>query len=143
MYLLATNIWLERLLDQARADDVRRLLEALPSDHFAISHFSLHSIGVILGRYRKRAGLDAFVRDLLVDGAAQLVTVPAELWPQITQAMDAYRLDFDDAYQYVAVRFTGADFVSFDDDFDRTDLQRLIPADVLARLTPPPPTTEL
>ena len=32
MYLLDTNIWLERLLDQDRADEVRQLLDKVPSD---------------------------------------------------------------------------------------------------------------
>jgi len=137
MYLVDTNIWLERLLDQARADEVRRFLNALPSDQFAISHFSLQSIGVILGRYGRRDDLVAFVRDLFIDGMTRVVTVPPEAFEQITIAMDAQRLDFDDAYQYVAVLQSGAELVSFDTDFDRTNMRRLTPAEVLASLAPP------
>lgn len=139
MYLIDTNIWLERLLSQARAEDVRRFLDAVPSDQLAISHFSLHSIGVILGRYSRREHLVQFVQDLFVDGMTQLVTVPPELFKQIAEVMDAQRLDFDDAYQYVAVRQSGADLVSFDTDFDHTDLRRLTPAELLAGFTPPEP----
>lgn len=45
MYLVDTNIWLERLLDQTRSDEVRQFLDATPSEHLFISDFSLHSIG--------------------------------------------------------------------------------------------------
>ena len=134
MYLLDTNIWLERLLEQARADDVRRLLEAVPSDQLLLAHFSLHSIAVILGRANQRDTLARFTRDLFVDGAVQLATVPPEAFADIVLVMAAQRLDFDDAYQYVVTRQYGAELVSFDRDFDHTDLLRLTPADVLARL---------
>ncbi len=60
MFLVDTNIWLELLLEQERAGEVRRFLDALPSDQLAISHFSLHSIGVILGRYGRRTALLQF-----------------------------------------------------------------------------------
>ena len=79
MLLVDTNIWLELLLEQDRADEVRRFLDGLPSDQIAISHFSLHSIGVILGRYGRRAALVQFVRDLFVVGMVELVTLPLGL----------------------------------------------------------------
>ena len=47
MYLLDTNIWLERLLDQERTEEVGQVLTQLPSDEIAITDFSFHSIGVI------------------------------------------------------------------------------------------------
>ena len=137
MLLVDTNIWLELLLEQDRADEVRRFLDGLPSDQIAISHFSLHSIGVILGRYGRRAALVQFVRDLFVVGMVELVTLPPGAFEHITGAMEVHGLDFDDAYQYVAVRQLGADLVSFDTDFDRTDLRRRTPAEALASLRPP------
>src|SRR5688500_310514 len=113
MFLVDTNIWLELLLDQDRADEVRRFLDALPSDQIVISHFSLHSIGIILGRYGRHAALVQFVRDLFVDGMVQLVSLPREAFEHITDAMEAYQLDFDDAYQYVAVRQSETELISF------------------------------
>ena len=68
MYLLDTNIWLERLLNQARAAEV----------------------------------------------------------------------NFYDAYQYVLAKRRHLTFVSFDTDFDRPDLPRHTPAQVLAALPPLP-----
>ncbi len=139
MYLVDTNIWLERLLAQARADEVRRLLDTVPSDQLLLSHFSLHSIGVILGRSHQHDTLQQFTRDLFLNGAVKLATVPPEAFDQIVAAMMNQRLDFDDAYQYVAARQAGAELVSFDADFDHTDLHRLTPVGVIARFQQPPP----
>ncbi len=50
MYLLDTNIWLERMLEQARSEEVERLLDQVSSDQLLITDFSLHSVGVILSR---------------------------------------------------------------------------------------------
>jgi predicted nucleic acid-binding protein len=135
MYLIDTNIWLERLLDQDRSDEVQRLLAALPSRHLALSHFSLHSISIVLGRYRRPDALMQFIDDLFITGDVHLVTVPPEWFGRIVDAMTSHHLDFDDAYQYVATRLIGGELVSFDADFDRSDLRRLTPATVLARLT--------
>ena len=50
MYLLDTNIWLERLLGQAQSVTVGQLLDRLSTDQMLMSDFTLHSLGVILNR---------------------------------------------------------------------------------------------
>ncbi|AKV66251.1 hypothetical protein VL20_1064 [Microcystis panniformis FACHB-1757] len=45
--------------------------------------------------------------------------------------MALFRLDFDDAYQYVAAELEKATIVSFDQDFDKTEQRRLTPMQVL------------
>ena len=52
-------------------------------------------------------------------------------WAGWLYACAAYRLDFDDAYQYVAAEFHGLTLVSLDVDFDRTPRGRLTPAAAL------------
>lgn len=42
MYLIDTNIWLERLLEQERAEEVGQLLEQLLSDELLITDFAFH-----------------------------------------------------------------------------------------------------
>ncbi|MBN2466385.1 PIN domain-containing protein [candidate division WOR-3 bacterium] len=42
-----------------------------------------------------------------------------------------FKLDIDDAYQYVAAKRHDLTLVSFDADFDRTDRGRKTPADIL------------
>lgn len=53
MYLVDTNVWLERLLNQDKADDVRRFLEFISPRELYITDFSFHSIGVVLTRFAR------------------------------------------------------------------------------------------
>ena len=50
---------------------------------------------------------------------------------RLEQVATTFSLDFDDAYQYVVAEKFGLTLVSFDTDFDRTDLKRIIPAGIL------------
>lgn len=50
--------------------------------------------------------------------------------------MQSQQLDFDDAYQYVIAKRDHLTLVSFDADFDRSDLERKTPAQVLASQPP-------
>ena len=50
---------------------------------------------------------------------------------RVLSAMKSFHLDFDDAYQYVAAERNGLVLVSFDADFDKTDMGRKTPADIL------------
>ena len=49
-FLVDTNIWLELLLSQERAQEVQQLLEEREGKEFAITDFALHSIGIALTR---------------------------------------------------------------------------------------------
>jgi len=48
-----SNVWLERLLEQARADEVREFLNNTDAAELTISEFSLYSIGIALCRLKK------------------------------------------------------------------------------------------
>ncbi len=48
--LLDTNVFLEILLEQERADEARTLLKKTSEHEFFLSDFSLHSIGLMLFR---------------------------------------------------------------------------------------------
>ena len=52
-YLLDTNILVEFLLDQEKADDVELFFKKIPPQNCFISIFSLFSIGIILFRHKK------------------------------------------------------------------------------------------
>lgn len=134
MYLLDTNIWLERLLDQASAEIVAQLLVRLPSDQLSITDFSLHSIGVVLNRLKERSVFVTFIQDLFIEGeVTQLILQPSHL-VRVVNVMQMWNLDFDDAYQYVASEVYDANLVSFDNDFDRTERKRMHPAELIYRL---------
>lgn len=77
MYLVDTNVWLERLLDQARAEEVGQFLERIPSNQLFISDFAFHSIGVVLTRLGRADALVLFVRPVL--SSLQSAPAPADL----------------------------------------------------------------
>jgi predicted nucleic acid-binding protein len=131
MYLVDTNIWLERLLEQERADEVGRFLAHVTTDQLIITDFSFHSIGVICSRLGQRAAFLTFVQDVLIDGAVSVVALQPVHMMHVVDVMNTYRLDFDDAYQYLAAEQNGAILVSFDSDFDRTAHGRTTPAQIL------------
>lgn len=58
-------------------------------------------------------------------------TVPLSSMQRLVSIMNSFNLDFDDAYQYVIAELAQAAIVSFDKDFDRTDLGRLTPTEIL------------
>jgi len=131
MYLVDTNIWLERLLDQEQSEEVGRFLAQISTDQLLVSDFTLHSIGVILDHLGQQKVLVQFVEDVFLEGGVALVSVPPADMKRVVAVMEQFNLDFDDAYQYVAAERTGAVIVSFDRDFDRTDRKRWTPMDIL------------
>jgi predicted nucleic acid-binding protein len=131
MYLLDTNILLELLLDQEKADQVERFLRRLSPNHLYLSECALYSLGIILFRRRHHNVFLRAVQDLLVTGGMGLARLEIEDMQDIVQAAQKFRLDFDDAYQYVAAEKYDLIIVSFDGDFDRTERGRKTPADIL------------
>ncbi|MEI6430090.1 MAG: PIN domain-containing protein [Pseudanabaena sp. ELA607] len=131
MFLLDTNIWLERLLGQGQAEVVSELLDKLSSSDMCMTDFTLHSIGVICNRLKQRDVFIKFVDDVLIDSDVLLVSIPANKMKRVVEIMDRFGLDFDDAYQYVAAEIKRATIVSFDKDFDKTEQGRLTPMEVL------------
>ncbi|MCX6842443.1 MAG: PIN domain-containing protein [candidate division WOR-3 bacterium] len=130
-YQLDTNILLEFLLDQERADDVERFLRVVPQELLFVTEFSVHSIGVLLLRRKLHAGFIRFVEDILITGAITIVRLEVEDLPAVSRTAERKGLSFDDAYQYVAAEKHNLTLVSFDSDFDRTDHGRKTPADIL------------
>ena len=134
MYLLDTNIWLERLLGQPKANEVGQLLSLIPSDELFITDFAFHSLCVILIRLKKQQALLDFVQDLFVAGDVSLVSIPPDKTPELIKAMKRYRLDFDDAYQYLTAKLNGLMLVTFDKDLKRKPLGGRTPAQIIASL---------
>jgi len=75
MYLVDTNIWLERLLDQEKSEIVGKFLDIVPSEKLFISDFAFHSIGVILCRIGKRDALKQFTDDIFKNGEVSLLNL--------------------------------------------------------------------
>lgn len=131
-YLVDTNIWLELLLNQQKAEVVVRFLKILPTTELALSEFSLCSIGLILTRLDKPDVWRDFVTDVLEQGALRRIALDPAGLREMMVVRQQFRLDFDDAYQYVTAQQHNLVLVSFDTDFDKTFLGRKSPEDILA-----------
>jgi len=131
MYLIDTNIWLERLLDQEQSQDVGLFLDSFPSEQLLMTDFTLHSIGIVLNRLDQEVASLRFVEDVFIDGAVTLVSVQPSGMKRLVDTIREFGLDFHDAYQYAAADKFNASIVSFDNDFDRTDRGKMSPAELL------------
>jgi len=131
VYLIDTNVWLERILAQKRSAEVGSFLSHVPSEYLHLTDYSFHSVCLALTRHKLDAALLAFVRDSFQDGAVGLVALLPTDSERVLGVMRGFNLDFDDAYQYVAAEKHDLTLVSFDADFDRTERSRKTPADIL------------
>jgi len=131
MYLVDTNIWLERLLEQERSEEVAKFLNLIPTEKLFITDFSFHSISIILTKLRKFKILTTFIHDVFIKGEVGLISLAPKDVLKIIPVMDKFKLDFDDAYQYVAAEKYDLIIVSFDEDFDITERGRKTPIEIL------------
>ncbi len=127
MYLIDTNIWLERLLSQTKAEEVGHLFSTISSEHLFMTDFTFHSIGIVMSRLKHNEALLRFVQDAFIDGAVSLIHLEPEDTQPIIHLIENFNLDFDDAYQYRAAEKYDLTLVSFDGDFDRTPRGRKTP----------------
>ena len=131
MYLVDTNVWLERLLNQDKSDEVGQFLKQVSARYLSVTDFTFHSICVVLTRLGRSDVLLDFVQDVFAESAVNLVSLKPEQTVAVIDEIKKYKLDFDDAYQYVAAEENGLTLISFDTDFDRTDKGKKTPAEVL------------
>ena len=129
MYLVDSNVWLELLLEQDRADEVRAFFDRIEARFLVITEFTLYTIGIMLINRRLSHVLQQLLDDL-ADGRTRVVRLSLTDISEVVVVCGRLRLDFDDAYQYVAARNSGLRIVTFDSDFYRTDIERLLPSDV-------------
>lgn len=132
-YLLDTNIWLERLLDQEKSEIFGSLLNLVPLNLLFISDFTLHSIGVILSRFEKYDLLSAFVKDLFVEGGIDQLTLNVDDFPALISNMKKFKLDFDDAYQLTLSQKNDLMVVTFDKDFNAKGIKKASPEAILEK----------
>ncbi|MBN1183710.1 MAG: PIN domain-containing protein [Bacteroidales bacterium] len=130
-YLVDTNIWLERLLDQEKSDIVYKFLDSTPKNQIFITDFTLHSIGVILTRLKKLDTLNKFVRDIFINGQIEQVTLDSDDFIDLTQNVKDYNLDFDDAYQLTVSQKYDMTIVTFDKDFNTKGIDKKSPEGII------------
>ena len=131
MYLVDTNVWLELLLEQEAAGEVRRFFQVTEAPFLSMTEFSLYSIGIVLTRLGKSDLFDDFVSDTIVDSRVGRIRLDTDGLKRVLAVHRQFQLDFDDAYQYVAAEAHDLTLVSFDNDFDRTERGRKTPEEIL------------
>lgn len=128
--LLDTNIFLEIILDQEKAPEAKALLSDKQHELY-MSDYSLHSIGLLLFRRNLHLAFQSFVQDVILIRGTNVLSLELGEIKDIIQAAQKFQLDFDDAYQYALSKSTQIVLVSFDSDFDRTDLGRKTPQKII------------
>lgn len=132
-YLVDTNIWLERLLDQDNSEIVSKFLDTVPLDQIFISDFALHSIGVIMSRLKKLDVLDIFVNDLFFNGLIEQLSLAPNDFINIISNIENYKLDFDDAYQLTVSQKYEMTIVTFDKDFNIEGIDKMTPYEIIEK----------
>lgn len=133
-YLVDTNVWLERLLDQNKSAIVAEFLNRVSLNNLFISDFALHSIGVILSRHNKYETLGRFVKDFAENGQIEQLSLSYDDFSSLISNINKYNLDFDDAYQLTVSQKYNLTIISFDADFNVEGIDKLTPEEVISLL---------
>ncbi len=132
-YLVDTNVWLERLLDQEKSDIASKFLNSTPIDSLFVSDFSIHSIGVILSRLKKFEVFEKFLNDLFVNGQIELLSLYSVDLLEVIENIKKYKFDFDDSYQYTVAQKFDLTIVTFDKDFNVKGIKKKTPEEIIKK----------
>ena len=130
MFLLDTNVWLELILNQEKANTVSNFLQNTEAHLLSMTDFSIYSIGIILTRFKKDSVFEDFLSDTIEDSGVGRIRLETADLKKVLLIRKQFQLDFDDAYQYVAAEKYNLTIISFDNDFDRTELGRKAPDEI-------------
>lgn len=130
MYLIDTNIFLEMLLKQDKAEKAVTFFEKVNKSKIFISDFTIYSIGITLNRLKKA---DLFLRwiDDIIRANIGIIRLNLHHMQDLSSITSKFNFDFDDAYQYAVAEKHNLQIISFDKDFDRTTRGRKEPSEVV------------
>jgi predicted nucleic acid-binding protein len=129
--LIDTNIILEIILNREKSDEAKKLLENSEKFEFFLSDFSLHSIGILFFQAKRHHIFYQFIKDMIFSEILHVVSLSYEDMGNVIEVSTRFNLDFDDSYQYVVAEKYSLIIISFDSDFDRTELGRKTQKEVL------------
>ena len=125
MFLLDSNIFLEILLNQNSRTRAEEFITSQNPKALFISQFSLHSIGVILNKRKQLNVYKQFIEEVI--DHINVISLNLAGLKELGEIKEKFNLDFDDAYQYLSAKQYGLKIVSFDKDFDKTNITRIQP----------------
>ena len=131
-FLIDTNIFLEILLNQEKADECENLLKNISKKKsiFYVSSFSIHSIEVIMTRNKKDIALAEFLSFIEKSKIIRIESITSDEINALDN-MKEIKLDFDDALQLTLCKKHNLTLVSYDKHFDKTDITRTEPSSLL------------
>jgi len=130
-YLVDTNVWLERLLDQEKSVIASKFFDLVPTDSLFVSDFSIHSIGVILSRLKKYDIFETFINDLFINGQIELLSLDSSDLLEVIGNIQKYKLDFDDSYQFSVAQKYDLTIITFDKDFNAKGIKKKTPDEIV------------
>lgn len=132
-YLVDTNVWLERLLDQEKSVIASRFFDLIPTEELFVSDFSIHSIGVILSRLKKFDVFEKFIDDLFVNGQLEQLSLDTVDLLDVITNIQKYKLDFDDAYQFSVAQKYDLTLITFDKNFNAKGIKKNTPDEIVGK----------
>lgn len=126
MYLIDSNVFLEALLKQKNYIKAQHFLKTNSSTDLFITDFTLHSIAILLIKDKNPDLLKMFISEVVLD-KIQVLHIKTNNLKSVIKNSTTFKLDFDDAYQYTVAKQYNLRLVSFDKDFDKTDIKRIEP----------------
>lgn len=126
-FLIDTNIFLEVIIEQEKAEEAKALLSKTEEHDFFMSDFSLHSIGLLLFLRKQHNIFQQFLKDVIFNAGMIVTSLSADDMEIVIASAQRFNLDFDDAYQYALAEKYSLTIISFDSDFDRTERGRTTP----------------
>jgi len=129
MYLVDANIFLEALLEQEKVEHVRSFFQIVDLEDLYITDLALHSIGIILFKFKKSSLFVSFLNDMVKNGM-NIISLSMEELMGLNEIVEEFNLDFDDAYQYSAAKSHHLQLISFDNDFNKTDINKKEPQEI-------------
>ncbi|MBO3840394.1 MAG: PIN domain-containing protein [Thermoproteota archaeon] len=134
MFLIDTNIFLELFLNREKADECESFLEKVSSGDLeaVVTRFSIHAIEVILNNPKL---ILIFLRNIENSLGLTVYDTSMDEEMAVSMIMEEKKLDFDDALQYYVAKKLGVEaIVSFDKHFDKLDIPRREPKEVIRTL---------
>jgi len=129
-----TSIFVEMMLGQKRAQESKSLLDAVAQGEVnaVLSHFTLHALEAMISSQKK---LSEFLKNVETTKGLDVFDTTLSDEQSIAVLSEKLGLDFDDSVQfYVAKRTNSSAIVSFDKHFDRCDIPRREPFQILEGL---------
>ncbi|WP_054853323.1 PIN domain-containing protein [Vulcanisaeta distributa] len=130
MYLIDANIFLEVIYRRDKWTECYEFLNRVKKGDiraYAL-HFTIYAISAILG---KPDLISKFLPEMSTWRGLVIIDSPVDEEAMAAELAFKVGLDFDDGLHYYYAKKMGLKLISFDKDFDRTDIERLEPHGVL------------